>query len=213
MINSIPEQSPHDEEISLLDTIGELDAEADDADQRLYHDDNYDNVVNAEESTIRRYAPAQRIQQSPSSHRKKKIKNRHVKAAIMIAAIWTIMVTFLIVSLSVDWWNRAWKDISDVCILCGSNGIDGLEEIPITEWPTRRPSSTQGTSSLFEMLGKHKTLLPPPKNIGQVCSPSIYLDHGYDYVGSSINDLLAGCANACFPGKYAYGRFFIFIYT
>ena len=197
----VSEQSPHDEEISLLDTIGEMDVEAEDTYRGQYHYDDDHDVVDAEESTYRRAVPDQRIREPTSSHRKKKIKNRHVKAAIMIAVVWTVMVTFLIVSLSVDWWKRAWKDISDVCILCGGNGIDDIEEIPMTEWPTRRPSSTQGSSSLFTMLGKQKTLLPPPENIAQVCSPSIYLDHGPEYAGSSVNDKLAVCANACFPGK------------
>lgn len=156
-----------------------------DEEESPYHYDNSDALVEYSTSPMRR---------------KKKIKNRHVKAAGMIAFIWTVMVAFLVVALSVDWWAKAGKDVSDLCTLCGNHS--GIEEVQFTDWPTRKPSSSSGTSSsLFSLLERQKTLLPPPENIAQVCSPSIFFDHGPDHTGPSTNDLLAVCVNACFPGK------------
>lgn len=156
-----------------------------DEEESTYHDDYDDALDESSASPMRR---------------RKKIRNRHVKAAGMIAFIWTVMVAFLIVALSADWWAKAGKNISDLCTLCGNHS--GIEEVQFTDWPTRKPSSSSGTSSsLFTLLERQKTLMPPPENLAQVCSPSIFLDHGPAYTGPSTNDLLAICANACFPGK------------
>eukprot|EP00804_Cyclotella_cryptica_P007966 CCRYP_016014-RA/>CCRYP_016014-RA protein AED:0.04 eAED:0.04 QI:98/1/1/1/0.5/0.33/3/392/573 len=131
--------------------------------------------------------------------KKKKVKNRHVKAAIMIAVIWTIMVGFIVISLSVDWWSKAGQD-HDSCTLCGKDLNLEMQGIELTDWPTRRPSSKgSAASSLFTFLGSPTSLRPPPENIAQVCSPSIYIDYGPGYNGPSVNDLVATCANTCFP--------------
>lgn len=134
--------------------------------------------------------------------KKEKVKNRHVKAAVMIAVIWSIMVGFIVISLSVDWWSKAWND-HDSCTLCGTDLNLEMEEVELTDWPTRKPSSKgNDASSLFTFLGSTSSLRPPPENIAQVCAPSIYLDYGPGYNGPSVNDLVATCANTCLPGKY-----------
>ena len=124
----------------------------------------------------------------------------------MIAVIWTIMVGFIVISLSVEWWSNAWRD-RDSCTLCGKDFNIEMQDIELTDWPTRKPSSKgSATSSLFTFLGSPSSLRPPPENIAQVCAPSIYLDYGPGSVGPSVNDLLATCANTCFPGKISSSK-------
>jgi hypothetical protein len=192
----------NEEEVSLLDTVGGTDFAM--STEQLLDDIEADELgrehppcEDEDEGSTYEQDDEAGEQRGP---RKKKVKNRHVKAAIMIAVIWTIMVGFLVVSLSAEWWNKDWNNLSDLCTLCGTNSTFHSGEVELTEWPTRKPSS-MGASSLFSMLEKAKTLRPPPDDIAQVCSPSIYLDHGSDYIGPSVNDLVAVCANACFPGK------------
>lgn len=203
-----------EEEVSLLDTIGGTEF-AESTDQLLHdieadelgRDDIEEYTVEAEEECTAEIDTVnnQRNRNLPRTHcifhTKKKIKNRHVKAAVMIAVVWLFMIGFLVVSLSVDWWKRAWYDIAHLCTLCSNDNSLEIQEIDLTEWPTRKPSSSAGTSSLFSILGKEKTLRPPPENIAEVCSPSIYVDHGPNFTGLSIKDLIAICANSCFPGK------------
>jgi hypothetical protein len=143
-------------------------------------------------------------------HRKKKIKNRHVKAACMIAVVWTIMVALIVAALSVDWWSNLRRDPSDMCTLCGKGSNFSMEEIELTDWPTRSPSSNTNPS-LFTMLENSMPLRPPPNNIQEVCAPSIYLDYGPGYSGPSIDDLVSLCANTCFPGAKAKIIYFTFI--
>jgi hypothetical protein len=209
-----------EEEVSLLDTIGGTEF-GEETDQLLYdieadelgRDNIEDYTAEAEEQfTVIEETHEngdtvndQRNQVVPRTHSiihtKKKIKNRHVKAAVMIAVVWLFMIVFLVAALSVDWWKRAWYDVADLCTLCSNDTNVNIEEIDLTEWPTRKPSSSASTSSLFSILGKEKALRPPPENIAEVCSPSIYVDHGPNFIGLSRKDLISVCANSCFPGK------------
>ena len=204
----VSEQCDEEEDVSLLDTIGGTefansteqllnDIEADELGPEQFADTRHTETKRAFDRNGDK--PKQRNHDRLPLYRKKKIKNRHVKAAVMIAIIWTIMVAFLVVALSVDWWYKGSIDLPDLCTLCHNNSLE-MDEMQLTEWPTRKPSSSAGSSSLFTILGKEKTLRPPPENIAEVCSPSIYLDNGVDYFGPSKKDLLAICANACFPG-------------
>ena len=124
-------------------------------------------------------------------------KSRKCQAAIMISIVLIIAVTFLGVTLGIDWFGLNNDD--DLCTLCG-DGLDfTYNKKNYTPWPTRQPSST--TSSSMTSIANDKPIKPPPENLAKICAPSIYLDHGPSYKGPSAEDLIATCTTVCLPGE------------
>eukprot|EP00985_Skeletonema_marinoi_P011424 scaffold5438_cov124-Skeletonema_marinoi.AAC.3 len=129
-----------------------------------------------------------------SSHvRRKKVKNRYFKACLMVTVVWAAMIILISVALGMDWVALHDQTKPDsLCTLCDGSGI-GLNYSAFTLRPTRKPSSS--TQSAFVNIA---TIKPPPENIAELCSPSIFLDHGPKKV-PSVEKLVVSCATACLP--------------
>jgi len=128
-----------------------------------------------------------------SSVRRKKVKNRYFKACLMVTLVWAAMIILISVALGMDWVAVHDQTKSDsLCTLCDGSGI-GLNYSAFSLRPTRKPSSS--TQSAFVNIA---TIKPPPENIPELCSPSIFLDHGPKKV-PSVEKLVASCATACLP--------------
>eukprot|EP00984_Skeletonema_dohrnii_P025787 scaffold14973_cov128-Skeletonema_dohrnii-CCMP3373.AAC.1 len=128
-----------------------------------------------------------------SSVRRKKVKNRYFKACLMVIVVWAAMIILISVALGMDWVAVHDQTKSDsLCTLCDGSGI-GLNYSAFTLRPTRKPSSS--TQSAFVNIA---TIKPPPENIAELCSPSIFLDHGPKKV-PPVEKLVATCATACLP--------------
>jgi len=132
-------------------------------------------------------------QQSRTKSPRKKVKNRHCKAAIMACVVWSITVTLISLALGMDLFSEELYslDDEDLCSLCGDNGLDSLFG-NTTTLPTQQPSSSDARSRL-------KTIDPPPANLAEVCAPSIRLHHVSHLDGLLTGDLTEKCFKACQP--------------
>ncbi|KAL7442635.1 hypothetical protein ACHAXM_011961 [Skeletonema potamos] len=128
-----------------------------------------------------------------SSIRRKKVKNRHCKACVMVTVVWGASVILISIALGMDWLGVNIDGTSNseesLCTLCAGNSWIGFNNVSVyTLQPTRKPS-------FFTVVA---TIKPPPENIAEVCAPSIFLDYGPTKI-PSVENLVASCATACLP--------------
>mmetsp|Transcript_36346 Transcript_36346/g.66811 ORF Transcript_36346/g.66811 Transcript_36346/m.66811 type:complete len:675 (+) Transcript_36346:99-2123(+) len=158
-----------------------------------------ENVASVDEENIninpKVGSNAATVQQTKSNTpSRKKVKNRHCKAAIMVCVVWSITVTLISIALGMDWFNEGLytsDDDANLCTLCGDNGLDFIFD-KTSMLPTRQPSPSKATLPF-------NTIDPPPANLAELCAPSIRLHPGLHLNGPFTGDLVENCIKACLP--------------
>jgi len=96
-------------------------------DEMPLHDEENDNNVITNAFVEDEYEDEAVQREVPNLARRKRVKHRQVKAAIMMCTIWSITLILVSIALGLDWWgvNESMDRTEDetLCVLCG----DGLE--------------------------------------------------------------------------------------